>query len=237
MVVYTKQQILEMEKLLKIPMSFVNGNNKSRRMPRCYQFCETILKNIEICRVGNWNDIEELSKYIKCDWDEATSLHYGRYEYDFYLHEYDLNGEINTKIDQCINEINSCIYRTYNEKTEIAELVNPQIIQYDIPEVSEDILNEIYKKSIEWGENWSKPIRELIDKEALGLSELQIESTCEYIYNVRENIEIYISSVLDKCKTEIDYKNLYEWVNTYCPWMNEENVYRTVSQYIYYAIK
>lgn len=114
MLIYTIDQIIEIEKAVYMLLKYAEEKKKAP-LSRCYRSCEIILKNISICREDNWNDIDVLSKYIKEDWDEASKLHCGRYECDFFLHEYDLGGNVNGKIDKYIGKVDECIYKTISE--------------------------------------------------------------------------------------------------------------------------
>lgn len=236
MIIFSKQQIEDVEKAVQSLWAYANLHKRTP-LTRCYRCCEIILKNIKICRDDNWNDIEELSKYIKEDWDEATKLHVGQYSDSFYLDEYDYDSEINDEIDRFVQECNVCVYKTHkSEEDVIAVVYNGN--KYHAPVgVQPDVLNEVYRKALEWGENWRRPIQSIVEEIIEETGEAEKQKIAEYIKAVRSDIEEYIYYRYQGFKLEIDYKSLYAWIQNKYPWIDNDNLKHAVSQGIYYAMK
>lgn len=236
MIIYTKDQIEQIEKAIFALWSYAN-QHKKKPLSRCYQFCETILKNIKICRDDNWQEIGELSKYIKEDWDEAEKLHMGQYNAYFYLHEYDFDGKINDKIDELKKECSICIYKTHKTRDDIVP-VHYKNKQYTIPgSVTPETLNEVYRQFLEWGEKRRRPIQSIVDGIAADANRAEKQMIADYVEVARNDIEEYIYFRYQEFGEEIDYNSLYEWIQTKYRWIDHENLTHAVSQGIYYAMK
>lgn len=236
MIVFSKTQIENIEKAVYTLWSYGEQHRKTK-FSRCYQFCETILRNIRICRDYNWNDIEQLSKYIKEDWDEATKLHVGQYSDSFYLGEYDYDSKINDEIDSLVQECNICVYKTHKSEEDVVSVVYNGNKYYAPAGVQPDVLNEVYRKALEWGENWRRPIQSIVEEIIEETGEVEKQKIAEYIKTVRSDIEEYIYYIYQDFKLEIDYKSLYAWIQNKYPWIDNENMKHAVSQGIYYAMK
>lgn len=59
---------------------FVKEHNQ-KPLPRCFHFCNLIIKNIDISEANAWDGREELSEYISQDWKAAMEIHAGLPEY------------------------------------------------------------------------------------------------------------------------------------------------------------
>lgn len=236
MIIYTQSQIKDIEKAVFELLSYADQHKKTR-LSRCYKFCKTILNNIKICRDCNWNAIEELSKYIKEDWDEAIKLHVGQYSNSFYLDEYDYNSEINNEIDRFVQECNICVYKTHKSEEDVVSAVYNGNKYYAPAGVQPDVLNEVYRKALEWGENWRRPIQSIVEETIEETGEAEKQKIAEYIKTVRSDIEEYIYYRYQDFKLEIDYKSLYAWIQNKYPWIDNDNLKHAVSQGIYYAMK
>lgn len=239
MVKYTIGEIKAIEKTVAKLLNYAN-KHKTQPLDRCYQFCETILKNISICREAKWEDIDVLSQYIYEDWAEANKLHLGQYSHSFFFDWIDSSIErsTNIKIDKLISKVDQCIYRTLSQEQEIIITPNKyeeKVVNKPPMTISDDILNAIYKKSLEWGENWRRPIDAIIKEVAVNISSEEQISISEYVDEVRSDIEDYIYH--EYSTSDDTYGNIYEWIVRKYPWINEENIKHAISQGIYYAIK
>lgn len=236
MIIYTKEQIEDIEKAVHTLWSYAD-QHKRAPLSRCYQCCEIILKNIKICRDDNWNSIEELSKYIKEDWGEAIKRHVGQYSDNFYIPGYGYHDKINDPTDELVNECNTCINKTYKHKDDIFPTVY-KCKEYYVPAgIQPDILNDVYRKALEWGKNWRRPIYNIVEDVANEINEAEKQELVDYIKAVRADIEDYIYFRYQEFELEIDYKGLYAWIQNKYPWIDNENLKHAVSQGIYYAMK
>lgn len=235
MVKYTKEQVEAIEKAITKLLKYANKYS-AQPLDRCYQFCETILKNINICKDYKWEDIDALSQYIQEDWAEANKLHVGQYRNTFFIGD-DYRSTVNDKIDKLISKVDECIYKILSQEQEIViqSKYEEKVVNKPPMTISDDILNAIYKKSLEWGENWRRPIDTIIKEVAGNISSEEQISISEYVDEVRSDIEDYIYH--EYSTSDDTYGNMYEWIAKKYPWINEENIKHAISQGIYYAIK
>ena len=103
--------------------------------------------------------------------------------------------------------------------------------------VQPDVLNEVYRKALEWGENWRRPIQSIVEETIEETGEAEKQKIAEYIKTVRSDIEEYIYYRYQDFKLEIDYKSLYAWIQNKYPWIDNDNLKHAVSQGIYYVMK
>lgn len=99
--IYTPQKIEELQMQLLALVSYVKRHDK-QTLPRCVSFCETIIRNIDICRANGYVDIEELSALIRQDWNSAMEIHTGLPEYyipnDVFAVQQSMNAAISAQI-------------------------------------------------------------------------------------------------------------------------------------------
>lgn len=104
--------------------------------------------------------------------------------------------------------------------------------------MNEDMLNSLFAKSLEWGDNAGRPIIEVATElfphwEGASLKEMSI-----YIKTVKTQIRNYFYDRYD-CKNgkknSCLQKEGYEWIKANYQWMNNENITRAISQGMYYA--
>lgn len=76
----TRRQLRQLRKHMR---QFVTLGIKygTRPLPRCFQFCRTIDKNITICIENHYTDFDILMEYIQEDWKSAMHSHTGLSEY------------------------------------------------------------------------------------------------------------------------------------------------------------
>ena len=72
---------LETIQLKVMGLLFYVKKHDSRTLPDCFRFCERIVRNIDICRIGCYVDIDELTQLIKEDWRMASHFRVGMPEY------------------------------------------------------------------------------------------------------------------------------------------------------------
>lgn len=81
-------------------------------LPRCFQFCRTIDKNITICIQNHYTDVDTLIEFIQEDWKSAMHSHTGLPEY--YLQVFDKSQKLtrqNQKISKLIRKIDKLILK------------------------------------------------------------------------------------------------------------------------------
>lgn len=93
--VFTPKQIETIQLNIMALMCYIKRHDKGA-LPRCFEFCETIVKNIDICRNNGYSDIDELAEYIRQNWNSAIEIHTGLPEY--YI------SNCNFEIQKAINE-------------------------------------------------------------------------------------------------------------------------------------
>ncbi|MGN1404504.1 MAG: hypothetical protein ACI4XB_09310 [Ruminococcus sp.] len=89
--------------------------NYPNPLPRCFQFCRTIDKNITICIENHYTDVDALIEYIQEDWKSAMHSHTGLPEY--YLQVIDKSQKLtrqNQKISKLIRKIDKLILKLVN---------------------------------------------------------------------------------------------------------------------------
>ena len=99
-----------------------------------------------------------------------------------------------------------------------------------------DILNILYAASLEFGEDWRRPLPELAKERLSHLNETEITEAAALIYDVRNNIEQLMFDNYTKINERTVSKDqIKKEIQTRYPWMNEENVDHGFSQGMYYA--
>ena len=101
---YTSQQIEKIQISLISLLDFVKKYDKTP-LPRALQFCEIIVRNIDICRENEYADIVELSELIQQDWSSAMHVHTGLPEYYIDEDVYQARVSINNTLHEHILEI------------------------------------------------------------------------------------------------------------------------------------
>ena len=106
------------------------------------------------------------------------------------------------------------------------------------PAFEKDVLNNIYDSALQFGENWRKPIIELVEEQYPNMSLIEQKELADYIEDTRNNIEKYIYDSYSNTNKEDD-KVLHNKVSLYIekeyPWMNPHKIGHAISQGIYYA--
>ena len=105
-------------------------------------------------------------------------------------------------------------------------------------ELFENILNEIYAKSLEFGDNICIPAGEIVKNLYPDISNEDKIRIADYIEQTKDSIEKYFYENYDYknegANAELQYKG-EQWVKeNYC-WMNSENIKRAVIRGMYYA--
>ena len=80
-----------------------------RTMPRCFQFCEKIIRNINACRDVCYAQIDELTALIKSDWRSACEIHAGLPAYYMPSDNAEIMTSMNRAIAAQISEIDELI--------------------------------------------------------------------------------------------------------------------------------
>ena len=97
-------------------------------------------------------------------------------------------------------------------------------------------LNIIYDASLEFGENWRRPITELTRERLPNIDESLLLEMSNYIEEVREDIEqLVYDNYADIIAKKISEKEVKDKILGSYPWMNNENVNHGFSQGMYYA--
>ena len=102
----------------------------------------------------------------------------------------------------------------------------------------DSVLNDLYNASLQFGENWRKPIIELAEELYPNMPPIEQKELACYIKDTRDNIEKYIYDGYYntyKDDTEMLRKKTSLYIENEYPWMNSYNVEHAISQGIYYA--
>lgn len=104
--------------------------------------------------------------------------------------------------------------------------------------MNEEILNKVYSASLEFGENFHKPIIDIVAELYPYIPDDEKTAIADYVGQTRDAIEQYFYDKYDykneKANKELQHQGK-QWIeNKYC-WMNSENVNRAVAQGMYYA--
>ena len=101
---YTQSQLIEIRSFVNRLISLAEEND-NRKLPRCFDFCKTICKNITICEANGFTDADVLSDYITEDWNHAMELHCGLPEYYFENTDRDRQMELNDELSKLLAAI------------------------------------------------------------------------------------------------------------------------------------
>lgn len=102
----------------------------------------------------------------------------------------------------------------------------------------EYILNKVYSASLEFGENWRRPIVEIVGELYPQMSETDKTEIAIYVAQTRESIEKYFWDRYDYKNDSVNSKLQSmgkQWVKEQYPWMNDDNINHAISQAMYYA--
>lgn len=102
----------------------------------------------------------------------------------------------------------------------------------------ENVLNEIYAKFLEVGDNLCSPVGEIVKNLYSDILNEDKIRLADYIEQTKDSIEKYFYENYDYknegVNAELQYKG-EQWIKeNYC-WMNSENIKRAVSRGMYYA--
>ena len=80
--VYTPEELERIQMGVMALLCYAKRHDR-RELPRCFLFCRTIVKNIDLCREGGHTpeNRAELSQCIREDWKCAMEAHAGLSEY------------------------------------------------------------------------------------------------------------------------------------------------------------
>lgn len=104
--------------------------------------------------------------------------------------------------------------------------------------MNEDMLNSLFAKSLEWGDNAAKPIIEVATELFPHLLGAPLTEMSSYIKTVKTQIRDYFYDrydYKDDKKNSCLQKEGYEWIKANYQWMSSENITRAISQGMYYA--
>ena len=99
--IYTAEQIEKIQ-LNMIALLYYIKKHSTSNLPRCFKFCETIIKNIDICRENKYEDINELSMLVREDWNSAMEVHTGLPEYYMPNNSFEIQKAMNIVIHEQI---------------------------------------------------------------------------------------------------------------------------------------
>ncbi len=101
-----------------------------------------------------------------------------------------------------------------------------------------DVLNSVYELSLEFGNNWRRPVLAIVQEVSPYLSIEEQKRISAYIEETRSRVETYISEryVSDQPGriSELQ-RQCTEWIEAEFPWMRAETILHAISQAIYYA--
>ena len=101
-----------------------------------------------------------------------------------------------------------------------------------------EIMNTVYQKSLEFGENYRRPIMDIINESYPELSDTDKKRLERYITEVRTDIEQYFSDRSEQHHAFFDDWVSFKgkvWIHKNYPWMNAENINHAISQAIYFT--
>ena len=102
--------------------------------------------------------------------------------------------------------------------------------------MDENMLNIMYKASLEFGLNWRRPLKELAGERLPDLEEPGLSEICTYIAQVRSDIEkLMLDNYTDINDGSVDPDKIFDEIRARYKWMNESNVSHGYSQGMYYA--
>lgn len=102
---YTPQQIEKIQLNILALLYYVKMHDKSQ-LPGCFQSLERIVKNIDVCRNNNYDDIDELSNLISSDWKSAMIPRVGLCDYFIYDNNAEIRESMNTALCDQISVLN-----------------------------------------------------------------------------------------------------------------------------------
>lgn len=91
-----------------LALALEHGGNK---LPKCFEFCRRIVKNISICADNGYQDMAVLSGYIAEDWKSAMDVHCGLPAYYFGREKPEEMTEQNQKLDRLIKSLCAIIWK------------------------------------------------------------------------------------------------------------------------------
>jgi hypothetical protein len=96
--------------------------------------------------------------------------------------------------------------------------------------VKSDDLNLLYHASLEFGENWLRPLTEWAAELFPEMGAAERGEISAYIEHTRGEIENYVAEHCPAARESVK-----RWIHKQYPWMDEDNVSRGYSQGMYYA--
>ena len=75
--IYTPEQLEYIQFYILGLLSYMK-RNLTGRYPHSFDFCKRIIRNIDMCRKGNYVGIDELTLLIRQDWESAMDSHGGK---------------------------------------------------------------------------------------------------------------------------------------------------------------
>lgn len=101
-----------------------------------------------------------------------------------------------------------------------------------------DVRNRIYELSLEFGQNWRRPVLTIVQEIVPSLSIDEQTKISAYIEETRGRIETFVSErYTDDQPNKISelQRQAKEWIRVEFPWMQEKTILHAISQAIYYA--
>ena len=77
---YVPEEVEQIQMALLALVCYAKRHD-SRELPHCFQFCNRIVRNIDICRANQYEGLDELSELIQREWRCAMENHAGLPEY------------------------------------------------------------------------------------------------------------------------------------------------------------
>lgn len=99
--IYTAKEIEKIQLNMIALLYYVKIHDKLN-LPMCFQFCERIVKNIDICRDNKYENISELSMLIRSDWNSVMEPHVGLSNYYIPNSIFQIQKAMNTTIAEQI---------------------------------------------------------------------------------------------------------------------------------------
>ncbi len=105
---YPTEQLEAIKMHLLELVKFVQEQDK-RDLPRCFEYCKLILKNIDICINSEYEGIEELTEVIQRDWKNVLENHSGLAEYYIPNENFVVQKSLNEQLAQLIWQVDEAV--------------------------------------------------------------------------------------------------------------------------------
>jgi hypothetical protein len=95
-----------------------------------------------------------------------------------------------------------------------------------------DALNLLYHASLEFGENFRRPLKEWSGELFPEMGAKERAEISAYIETVRSEIEDYVA---EQYPLQTTQESVLRWIHERYPWMDQDNAMRGFSQGMYFA--